>query len=248
MSIRVTTDIPFGNAANVLVSDADSVPEISFTSHPHGGTESLWFCFRAIADGSPAPRLRIVLTNPDTLLGVGHGDHVHPVVRRNADSPDSDWERLPGGTVQELPDGRWNVIWDVERPGTSCDFAVCYPYGPDELATLLTDTNRAFSIDTIGVSQHGRPIPRLSNDAGSPGGKRAGIFLMARQHSGETTGSWVLDGMLREFARHGDRAPLVWAIPFSNLDGVIEGDYGKDPFPWDLNRAWSSPAMRHEIL
>ncbi len=248
MAIRVTTDIPFGNAADIHIGENNGVPEISFTSHPHGGTESLWFCFRANSEGAPPSRLRITLTNPDTLLGVGHGDHVYPVVKRNADSSDTDWERLSAGTVQELPDGRWNVYWDIEKPGSSVDVAVCYPYGPDELSTLLADTNKAFSVDTIGVTQHGRPMLRLSNDPGSAGGDRAGVFLMARQHSGETTGSWVLDGILREFARHGGKAPLAWVVPFTNLDGVIEGDYGKDPFPWDLNRAWSSPAMRHEIL
>jgi len=29
-----------------------------------------------------------------------------------------------------------------------------------------------------------------------------------------------------------------WAIPFVDLDDVIEGSYGKDPFPHDCNRAY----------
>lgn len=29
-------------------------------------------------------------------------------------------------------------------------------------------------------------------------------------------------------------------------DGVHSGDYGKDQFPYDLNRAWGAPPMRHE--
>jgi hypothetical protein len=32
------------------------------------------------------------------------------------------------------------------------------------------------------------------------------------------------------------------------MDGVEGGDYGKDNFPYDLNRAWGSPPMRHEVL
>jgi hypothetical protein len=46
----------------------------------------------------------------------------------------------------------------------------------------------------------------------------------------------------------GSKAPLAWAVPFSNVDGVEQGDYGKDNFPYDLNRAWGSPPMRHESL
>jgi hypothetical protein len=32
------------------------------------------------------------------------------------------------------------------------------------------------------------------------------------------------------------------------VDGVEGGDYGKDNFPYDLNRAWGRPPMRHETL
>jgi len=28
----------------------------------------------------------------------------------------------------------------------------------------------------------------------------------------------------------------------------VQGDYGKDNFPYDLNRAWGQPPMRHEVL
>jgi hypothetical protein len=46
----------------------------------------------------------------------------------------------------------------------------------------------------------------------------------------------------------GKNAPLIWAVPLSNIDGVEQGDYGKDNFPYDLNRAWGSVPMRHETL
>jgi hypothetical protein len=54
--------------------------------------------------------------------------------------------------------------------------------------------------------------------------------------------------MLRHLATIGDEAPLVWALPLANIDGVERGDYGKDSFPYDLNRAWGNPPMRHEVL
>jgi hypothetical protein len=88
----------------------------------------------------------------------------------------------------------------------------------------------------------------LSNGYGEVGGDRPGLYLVARQHSGETPGSWVLDGFLRHVASLGHGAPLVWAVPLANADGVEGGDYGKDNFPYDLNRAWGQPAMRHEVL
>ena len=58
----------------------------------------------------------------------------------------------------------------------------------------------------------------------------------------------MLDGLLEGISRSKAANWCVWAIPFAHLDGVLDGDYGKDPFPYDLNRAWGTPPMRHETL
>jgi hypothetical protein len=113
---------------------------------------------------------------------------------------------------------------------------------------LVNETDGYWQADTIGISQGGRPLLRLSNSYGKASSDRPGLYLAARQHSGETPGSWVLDGFLRHIASLGDSAPLVWSVPLTNIDGVEQGDYGKDNFPYDLNRAWGSPPMRHEVL
>jgi hypothetical protein len=245
MSIRVTTDIPHGNVADVEIVERDGISEVLFSAHPNGGTEALWFCFRVTIEGNEIPdTVRLTLRHPDTLLGSPRSEKVRPVIRRS----DQDWERINPGLDTELPDGRWTVSWDVENPSTTLDMAFCYPYGKDELHATLRDIAGVFRPDRIGVSQGGRPMVRLSNDYGTPESDRPGIYITARQHSGETPGSWVMDGLIREMSRVGESAPLIWVVPFTNIDGVIEGDYGKDPFPWDLNRAWTASPMRHEVM
>lgn len=98
------------------------------------------------------------------------------------------------------------------------------------------------------MSQNGNPLIRISNNYGKINGKKLGFYFIARQHSGETPGSWVLDGLLKYLAKMNCRDILVWEIPLSNIDGVLQGDYGNDNFPYDLNRAWRDPPMRHETL
>jgi murein tripeptide amidase MpaA len=135
----------------------------------------------------------------------------------------------------------------MDAPASWVDVALCYPYGQDDVQALAAESGGCWRSDVIGVSQSGRPLVRLSNSPGEPGGSRPGLFLVARQHSGETPGSWVLDGLLRRLARDRSDA-LVWAVPLANADGVAQGDYGKDNFPYDLNRAWRPPPMRHETV
>lgn len=247
MSLSVHTSVSYGNACDIVVRRGPEGATVEFAADPHGGPESLWFCFRLQDDrdtAAPLGRIRLVLKHLENMLGGKSAEKIWPVVRL----AQGDWQRLPAGTAEPLPDGRCCATWLLDVPAPHVDVAVCYPYGRPEIDALVRDTGRYWRVDTIGVSQGARPLVRLSNDVGQPGGDRPGLYLMARQHSGETPGSWVLDGFLRHLAAFGDKAPLVWCVPLTNIDGVEQGDYGKDNFPYDLNRAWGAPSMRHEVL
>ena len=244
MTYRIDTQIPYGNACDTEVRAADDGTRVSFAPDPHGGPETLWFCLRIRRlDGTGADRLALVLKHSHNMLGGHHPEAMHPVIRHG----DGPWERLPEAKQVALPDGRIELHWSVVAAEETLDIACCYPYGLPEVQALMAETGGVWRRDTIGVSQAARPLWRLSNGYGVPEGERPGLYLMARQHSGETPGSWVLDGFLRHIATLGDRAPLVWAVPLSNIDGIEGGDYGKDNFPYDLNRAWGRPPMRHEV-
>lgn len=246
MSWRVLTDVPYGNACDISIGTEGDVSIISFASDPHGGPESLWFCLRLekLTSEEETESVRLILKYPENMLGASDPRKIRPVIRSQ---PTGNWRRMEAGIPEETRDGRLQVVWTLERPDDSIDIAFCYPYGLPELESLVTDTDGYWKLDRVGVSQGARPLVRLSNygDSQEP---RDGVFVIARQHSGETPGSWVLDGFLRRIATMGSEAPFVWAIPLANMDGVEEGHYGKDGYPYDLNRAWGNPPMRHEAL
>ncbi len=243
--LKVRTDIPYGNACLVEVKRRDGVPEILFTSAPHGGPESLWFCFRVeAARKGRLGRIRIVLKHFKNLLGWGSPAVCSPVMRLG----DGEWRRIGPGREETLPDGQVQGVWEADcGESSTADFAVCFPYGCSELEGLVKASSGYWRCDQIGASQQARALKRLSNSYGSAeAGKLPGLYLISRQHSGETPGSWALHGFLGKFAAMDVRDILVWAVPLSNIDGVEGGDYGKDNFPYDLNRAWGQPPMRHE--
>jgi hypothetical protein len=247
MAFKIDTDIPYGNVCDVSVTEREGMTEVSFAADPHGGPECLWFCFRLIQVAPTTGfnrKIRLVLKHSFNMLGGGNSLNMRPVIRR----VETDWERLDAPLVEKLPDGRNLVAWVIDAPEPFVDVAYCYPYGRSDVDTLLSETDGYWRADTIGVSQEGRPLIRLSNSYGEVDSNRPGLYLLARQHSGETSGSWVLDGFLRHTASLGDSAPLIWSVPLANIDGVERGDYGKDNFPYDLNRAWGTPPMRHEVL
>jgi len=246
LAIRVDTGIPYGNACDVTITQHEDSWTVAFAADPHGGPESLWFCLRLTSDSRmpDAPKVKLVLKNLQNMLGASDPSKIVPVGKRQG----GEWFRMERGKLEENPDGRRHAAWLIDPPDPTIEVAASYPYGRPELDRLLRDTRGYWKEDVIGVSQGGRPILRLSNGCGENGSQRPGLYLVARQHSGETPGSWVLDGVLRCIASMGDCAPLVWAVPLANPDGVERGDYGKDNFPYDLNRAWGDPPMRHEVL
>ena len=245
MALAVTDDIPYGNVCDVNIRQRRDVCEVEFAASAHGGAERLWFCMRLQQEGgkTSASRLRLVLKHVTSMLGCHKPELIRPVARTGG----GDWSRMGPGSVETTEDGRIRIAWELEAPVSFMDIAFCYPYGRPDLETLISDTDCYWRAETIGVSQCDRPIMRLSNDSGQEGGERPGLYFIARQHSAETPGSWVLDGVLRQLADCED-APLVWAVPLSNIDGVEQGDYGKDNFPWDVNRAWGEVPMRHETV
>jgi hypothetical protein len=244
MSFDLRLDVPHGNARAVQVQLDGDLPEVEFAANPHGGPEALWFCFRLVSK-TPAPppgaRVRLTLKYADVALTAAAAD-LQPVYR----PAEQGWHRAGGAVVTQASDGQARLSWVVPFPAPTLDVAWCFPYGKPEVSSLLDKSKGYWRSDEIGLSPVGRPLMRLSNEYGSPGGARQGLYLLARQRGGETPGSWVLDGALQFFSRVRKHPFLIWCVPLADVDGVTQGRQGKDAYPYDLNRAWTTPPLLHE--
>lgn len=242
--LLVRDDVP---SSNVAVAEVVEKNKVMFAAAPHGGLARMWFHFQIFNNGQdPLPKtMSLILKHIQSMLGAGSGNFC-PVIRYD----DGKWERLPPGKIITRPDGHQTLEWQVKTPlpGKSLETAFCYPYGLNEFNTMLEDTGTYWKCDEIGVTGKGRSLFRLANSYGAESNCLPGVYLLARQHAGETSGAWVLDGALRSLAEMKVEFP-VWCVPFVDMDGVIDGNYGKDSFPQDMNRSWGPhQPMRHEIM
>ena len=77
--------------------------------------------------------------------------------------------------------------------------------------------------------------------------KKKGIVLFARQHPGETVGSWVIKGAIELLMGESAEAKylrdnfIIKVIPMVNVDGVICGNSRTSLAGCDLNRRWVNP-------
>jgi len=247
MNLKVLSRFPGGNAADVEILNNGPIPEVRFASDPRGGPEALWFFF-SLEHMAPEPiretKLKLTWLYFDNVLGAADSSICLPVCQK-AGQP---WARLNQGEETRTPDGRRQLSWLIPYPAPSVDVAFCFPYGQADVGALIESSQDYWQATPIGLSQGGRQILRLHNAVGRVGATQPGIYIVARQHSGETPGSWVLDGFLRCLAQMEKTDYVIWAVPLTDIDGVVHGCYGKDGFPYDVNRAWGSPPMRHEAL
>ena len=92
--------------------------------------------------------------------------------------------------------------------------------------------------DVLCLSEKATPIPAVRFGEGT-----RQILLTARHHCCESTGSYVLEGVLE--ALHADLLSgfRVCAVPFVDIDGVLAGDQGKNRIPHDHNRDYTDAPL-----
>jgi hypothetical protein len=236
MTLSIRTDFPGGNGLLLEAAESAGRLEVRFAAEPRNCPEAMWFHFRLQGAGGRA--VRCILANPDQTLGGADWSGNRPVFRR-AEEP---WSRCGPAVKVETPAGRIEWAWDIPAAEGDVELAHCFPYQEADLEGSLKELSGAVRNTFIGLSQKGRPMSRLYVGTPEASSRKPAAVLLARCHAGETPGSWVLDGALRHLAGRKDlrEALAWWAYPFVDIDDVVEGSYGKDPWPHDCNRSWDN--------
>jgi len=237
MAVSMRTDFPGGNGLLLSVDESPGRPVVRFAAEPRNCPQALWFHFQLTGLGGRA--VRVVLANPEQTLGGVDWSGNCPVLRQESQP----WQRIGRPQKLQTPGGRVEWAWDIDAAGDAIELAFCYPYQPADLAATLEELSGAFKTEFVGLTLAGRSLIRVFNRLAQP--HRPAVMLTARHHGGEVPGSWVLDGLLRHVAANGALREITWwAIPFVDLDDVVSGSYGKDPFPHDCNRSYGPSAPR----
>ena len=239
MAITIDTAFPGGGVEAVRFRDARTV---EFAAPLDSGTQSLWFCFRV--RGAKGRTLRFNQRGLERVLGIhesrGYAP-VCPVFRSGA----SDWARVDSRDVTFTADPL-SFSFVHRFDDDEAYFAFCYPYTSDNLAALLASyPSGLIRVEYPGKSDGGRDFPCLTVGHPEDPGVRNLVAVIARQHAGEVTGSFALEGMLEALVADSSGAgglldtTLFVFFPLADIDCVEAGRYGKGQHPVDYNRDWS---------
>jgi murein tripeptide amidase MpaA len=229
--VALTIDADF-DGGNILVQSAGEAQADLAIRPDAGGRWFQWFYFRV--RGAGGRRLALRITN----AGQSAYPEGWPGYRACVSEDQASWTRAE----THYADG---VLEIVHAPrGDEAWFAYFAPY---DLARHERFLQRATAggarRDVLGRSVDGRPIDRVTLGAGP-----AQVWIVGRQHSGETMAGWWMEGALDRLLDPQDavaaellsRAQLHVA-PLVNIDGAARGHLRGNAAGIDLNRQWRDP-------
>ncbi|MFW7523398.1 M14 family metallopeptidase [Vibrio ostreicida] len=234
--MKIFSNFDSGNIDVVRADDKDAIQ----LSIPNDNQSEFyqWFHFRLETEAQQSHTIDIV-----NLAGSAYPDgwKGYDVV---ASYDREEWFRVPaefdGDTL------RFSLI--PERG--SVYFAYFAPYSYDRHQDLLHMAQSAHHcrLETLGHTLDGNDMSVLT--FGEPDETKKTVWIIARQHPGETMAEWFIEGMIQRLINEDDTAAralldkaVVHVVPNMNPDGSIRGHLRCNAQGVNLNREWQSPSM-----
>lgn len=160
---------------------------------------------------------------------------------------------FPGAAVSHDMES-W--AWSNSRTEDESGEGFTYTFAPDEHLVyfahdmVYTPHSLDLVLDELGLQKEtfctgyrGSDVPCFTVGNGTKT-----VLITSRQHACESPGTYVLEGIVREFSENPIPAVKLLVVPFVDYEGVIRGDAGKDRKPHDHNRDYdlAGPALYPE--
>ncbi|HOB46390.1 MAG TPA: M14-type cytosolic carboxypeptidase [Zoogloea sp.] len=241
MILRISSNFDSG-AIEVL--SIDTPDNIRLRLRPDQGVDGAapfcqWFHFRL--HGAAGQGVRMVFENaaeasyPDGWPGYRC---VASYDRRN-------WFRIDSTRFEN---GQLIVEHQPERD--SIYYAYFEPYSLERHLDLVgrADASPFASVSNLGATVDGRDLDLVTVGSAGPG-KRP-VWIIARQHPGESMAEWFVEGLLERLldgadpvARRIRETAVLYVVPNMNPDGASRGNLRSNAAGANLNREWREPTL-----
>lgn len=139
------------------------------------------------------------------------------------------------------------------KHNSHCDqvyFAYFAPYSMERHADLvaLAQSCDICAVETLGKTIDGQAIDCLR--FGEPAEEKKTLWMVARQHPGETMAEWWMEGLINRLIDDTDpmvkallQKAVIYLVPNMNPDGSRRGHLRTNAVGANLNREWHEPTL-----
>lgn len=232
--MKIVSD--FDGGSITVLGDPDA-RTVSLALRPDSAADfRQWFCFRSIGEAGEPRRFRIE----------DAGESKYPDAwddyRVCASYDGESWFR-----VATRYDG--SALRFAHRPSRRIvTYAAFAPYPHARLRRLVGRAVRSprARVEVVGATAMGRELTAIRFGQESASALR--VWIIARQHPGETMAAWCAEGITLRLLDEEDAGAaalledaVVTVVPCVNIDGGVLGNHRTNAAGRDLNRSWDAP-------
>jgi len=234
------------DSGNITVVRADDPSDIQLAIRPDSGSDFYqWFHFRVTGARDAALRFRIVNAAGAAFAPAWSG--TRPVWSTDRVR----WYRVDASYVDGV------LQWDHTPSADAIWYAYFAPFSLELHQELLgrCQQHPLVRLRRLGLTVDGRDLDVL--DIGTPGPGKPVIWVIARQHPGESMAEWWMEGFLGRLLDRDDalarrllERAVFHVVPNMNPDGSVRGNLRSNAAGANLNREWHAPtaARSPEVL
>lgn len=220
------------DGGNIVVLDQKKPSNIRLNIRPDNASDFYqWFYFRLT--GAKDLPCHMVIENAQDAAFVGGWDGYHACASYDRET----WFRIE---TTDYVDGQ--LIIDVVPELDSLYIAYFAPFSQERHADMIAEVTLH---DDVNLSVLGQSIDGRDIDCVSIGEGEKNIWVVARQHPGETMAEWWIEGFLARLLDDDDPVARVMrekacfhVVPNMNPDGSFRGNLRTNTAGANLNREW----------
>jgi murein tripeptide amidase MpaA len=236
MSIKISSQFDAGAIDIVNAKSANAI-DLNIRKDSHADITQ-WFYFR----------LQGAQGEPCTIRLLNAGQSAYPKGWEDYNAMAS-YDRINWFRVPTSFDGQ--VLSIEHTPAMdSVYYAYFEPYSWERHLELLDRAQQSEHVRMVdlGSTVDGRDLNMLI--IGEPSPEKKKVWVIARQHPGETMAEWFVEGMLdalldpaHPFGRQLLKESVFYVVPNMNPDGSVRGNLRTNAAGANLNREWLNPTM-----
>ena len=213
----VTNEMTGGNIKVISINENSSTVEVALKNETRDSAGE-WFYWAFRVDGAAGKKIKFIFRQSNKVGYYG--------AAASTDLENWKWVNSTQGSASDT-----SLTYSFGEDENTVYFAHHMLYHPDRFNDLADELG--LTVNTLCKSEKGRDVPYVQYGNGDKY-----IILTARHHACESTGNYVLEGVLRQLVKNNAllKEYTVFCVPFVDYDGVVDGDQGKDRLPHDHNR------------
>lgn len=235
--VKVSSDFDGGAISIINADKADNI-QLGINKDNQSCTRQ-WFYFAVESISATLQRIRLVNADKVSFSGAWDGYQAF------ASYDNQSWFRID----TQYQNGE--LVLTLEAKAQKVYYAYFVPYPLTRQTALLQQVAAmpAAQLEVLGQTAQGREITLLRMGSASAEAKK--IWLIARQHPGETMAQWLAEGVILQLAEHfaahcaeqhaTGSTVSFYIVANMNPDGTVLGNHRTNANGINLNRHWATP-------